>query len=94
MGNDPADPVELIYPFVVCTSNGGPYDDEAFVAGVRFGVLMYRMLRDDPIIQDSTFTELLPQLDLAAMHSSYTLTSALWTEDPKWCIVCLRKITS
>lgn len=27
----------LVFPFVACASNGGPYEDEAFVAGVQLG---------------------------------------------------------
>lgn len=39
---DPIDQPEeetygLVYPFVVCASNGGRYDDDAFVAGVQVG---------------------------------------------------------
>ena len=30
---------ELVMPFVVCQSNGGPYEDEAFVAGWELGKL-------------------------------------------------------
>ncbi len=40
---DEPDPIdteyELIMPFIVCQSNGGPYDDDSFVAGWELGKL-------------------------------------------------------
>lgn len=29
----------LVMPFVVCASNGGPYEDDSFVAGFALGLL-------------------------------------------------------
>lgn len=42
MTTDPLDQPEddsygLVYPFVVCQSQGGPYDDDSFVAGFALG---------------------------------------------------------
>jgi hypothetical protein len=34
---------ELLTPFVVCASNGGPYDDDAYVAGWEMGALAERL---------------------------------------------------
>jgi hypothetical protein len=33
------EPMELVVPFVVCRSQGGPFEDEAFVAGFQAGAL-------------------------------------------------------
>lgn len=35
--------MELVMPFIVCQSNGGPYDDESFVAGFQAGEINYAM---------------------------------------------------
>lgn len=64
---------DLVMPFVVCESNGGPYDDEAYVAGWEAGKLdlMLELKRprpgqffrpDIPIHADNR-----PQFDLIAM---------------------------
>lgn len=65
-------------PFVVCRSRGGPYDDDAFVAGYQCGeidkalsvaaVIGTQRLRF-PIV----YASLLPQLDLVAMRHAFQL---------------------
>lgn len=35
--------LSLVMPFVVCTSEGGPYEDESFVAGWDLGTLDARL---------------------------------------------------
>lgn len=66
----------MVMPFVVVTSNGGPYDDQAFVAGCRFGDLA-RLLRSlPPEVQEFDHVEyvtLLPQVDLLAMSEGWTV---------------------
>jgi hypothetical protein len=73
-GGEPDDSeYALVYPFVCCISNGGPYDDAAFVAGARFGQICAE-LKAKPAIYDTTVEPaLIPQLDLLAMHSDYTM---------------------
>jgi hypothetical protein len=81
----------LLYPFVCCASNGGPYDDAAFVAGVRFGHID-AVLQAGPAIHETTVEEaLLPQLDLLAMHRGYS-TEHEDTEVGDWHAVTLRKL--
>jgi hypothetical protein len=79
---------------VVCQSNGGPYEDEAFVAGFQAGEISqalraakaagaFRLVR-------TVRTDVVKQLDLIAMDAGFTLrvTEVEETEDhpamPEW----------
>ncbi|WP_030186093.1 hypothetical protein [Streptomyces capuensis] len=68
---------ELVMPFVLCQSNGGPYDDEAFAAGMACGQLWteLRVLQAHGATPRPRYVqpEHVPQLDLIAMHYGYTL---------------------
>lgn len=80
--NSYSDPVfgdlELLMPFVVVESNGGPFDDSAYVAGYALGRLDLRLEMSarfnleppDEMIDRRN----LPQLDLVAMHHGYAIT--------------------
>lgn len=70
----------LAFPFVVCTSQDGPWDDQAFVQGVNLGVLIQRMEygEDDAIAYVNP--DLVRQIDLAAMHFGYTMGTDSWDE--------------
>lgn len=68
---------ELVMPFVVVTSKGGPYDDEAFVAGWSCAEINQAIEAVAP--WNGTFvrairTTVLPQVDLIAMKHGYQLT--------------------
>jgi hypothetical protein len=63
----------LLYPFVVCKTNGGPWDDEAFVAGVRFGELAQRLKLREVFVELPIEHALVPQVDLLAMHEGYSV---------------------
>jgi hypothetical protein len=85
----------LIMPFVVCQSNGGPYEDRPFVAGVRIGVLIQRMTNGEPEISSYEYPAMLPQIDLLAMHYGYQLESEPWEEHPdEWVYVRLAKTST
>lgn len=78
----------LVMPFVVCATQGGPYEDHAFVAGVWFGQIG-QILRhcqetgsDPDQFEMPVPTPLVPQLDLLAMHHGFTMTSEPWSEAP------------
>ncbi len=72
--NDPDDgSYALLYPFVVCKSNGGPWDDDAFVAGVRFGELAQRLKLGELFVELPIEDALAPQVDLVAMHEGYSV---------------------
>lgn len=69
--------LELVMPFVVCRSRGGPYDDDSLVAG-------YQLARVDTalellnVVNGNEFrttvrTALAAQLDLVAMRHGFTL---------------------
>lgn len=66
---------ELSLPFVVVKSVGGPFDDEAFVAGYNVARVVMQLAVLKPlggICKDSTFhyvnPAIIPQLDLVAMR--------------------------
>lgn len=66
---------ELVMPFVSCISQGGPYEDEAFVAGFQVGgvdALLAAGMTPPP--GQPYYRSLLPQLDLVAMRHGRTVT--------------------
>lgn len=75
--NDDDDELRLVYPFVVCASEGGPYDDESFVAGVQFGQLMERLNHVSGWEQATVLTTirdtLEAQVDLLAMDAGFVV---------------------
>ena len=71
----------LVMPFTVCSSNGGPYEDDAFVAGVYFGMVHERVERVG-WFEGYVPTALVPQLDLLAMHHGMKIHSTPWDEHP------------
>lgn len=79
---------ELVMPFVVCQSQGGPYEDEAFVAGWRLGQLDRTLEHDatldapaDPNMATVHPAEM-PLVDLIAMKHGYTVVAVPWSEAP------------
>lgn len=64
---------ELVMPFVVVRSEGGPYDDASFVAGWDAAVIDCFLVADRPA--ECTFDvrePLVPQVDLIAMKRGYS----------------------
>jgi len=94
---DPADQPEeptwgLVVPFTACTSKGGPYEDQAFVAGFQCGEIDKALT----VIaaaggERATFTvrtPLVPQLELLAMNRGFPVMAAIVVEDyPEWTVV-------
>jgi len=88
-------PMSLVVPFTVCQSKGGPYEDQSFVAGFQAGELWARLtafqamggVRTEP---QNVYTELLPQVDLIAMHFGYRVLVDL-SEVPEWRVVTFVK---
>ena len=73
---------ELIAPLVVCSDLGGPYDSQAFVAGVRYAQLRFRLQTGRPTtLEEYEHPELRPQLELLAMELGYELTTTPFDED-------------
>jgi hypothetical protein len=69
----------LVMPFVVCASQGGPYDDDSYVAGYEAGKLDAELALGPPHVLAfwppalSFHAENKPQLDLVAMKNGYTV---------------------
>lgn len=74
----------LVMPFIVTTDNGGPYDPDAFVAGIYYGEAqaIARMLPLGAIWQRYVPLALAPQLDLLAMHEGVQFRHTPWADDP------------
>jgi len=88
---------DLVMPFVVCDDNGGPYEASAFVAGCRYTTIDHalRTIVQFGIIEYQHYVEpqLLPQLDLLAMHYGWKLTSEPWEEHPdEWTLASFEKL--
>lgn len=82
---------ELVMPFVVCASAGGPYDDAAFVAGWRLGCLDRDLAAAAAAHLPAAATARpadMPQVDLIAMAHGYRTVATPWAEAPdEW--VCV-----
>ena len=91
MTTDPMDQPEeddgygLVYPFTVCASVGGPYDDNAFVAGVQLGRIHEALAAAAAIRADrlrfTVYTSLVKQLELVGMAQGFPLMAAEQCED-------------
>jgi hypothetical protein len=83
---------ELVMPFVVTKSRGGPYDDDAYVAGFEAGRL-------DAILTNNTTAIVVgpvhslnrDQLDLIAMQHGYTASFVGNADDEPWVQMTLMK---
>lgn len=87
---------ELLMPFVLCKSNGGPYDDSAFVAGWRLGALESKMEAARAFGLDVPPQPLYPsdrpQVELLAMK--YELEVHVQEHDEHWSIYRFLPATS
>jgi hypothetical protein len=59
---------ELVMPFSVCKSQGGPYDDESFVAGWRLAEIDAALRMNGGCWQGHVYEPELKQVDLIAMR--------------------------
>ena len=83
---------DLVVPFVVCQSQGGPYEDQAFVAGFQAGeidrALKVAATVDADEVSFTVRTELLRQLELLGMSRGFPVMRAEeWSEGPEWSLV-------
>lgn len=89
------DGMDLVMPFVVCQSQGGPYEDDAFVAGFQAGQID-RSLRAATIanadrVRATVMTALVPQLELLAMQHGFLAEITPWPEGPEsWSFVTFK----
>lgn len=78
----------MVMPFVLTKSNGGPYDDAAFAAGMTCGQIWneLKILAGHGAIPAPRYVkpEHLPQIDLIAMHYGYTLKPGETDEASGW----------
>lgn len=65
---DVTDEMNLLMPFVVCKSQGGPYDDDAFVAGWRLAEIRAALSHSGSHWVGYIPEAVLPQVDLIAME--------------------------
>jgi hypothetical protein len=90
----------LLFPFVVCQSQGGPYDDEAFVAGAQFGridqALQVAAVSGATRLRVTVRTDLVKQLELCGMARGFPVLIAEQVEEtpdypamPEWSFVTL-----
>jgi hypothetical protein len=89
---------EMLYPFVACASQGGPYEDDAFVAGVQLGRIDQALTVAETIgskrLAFTVRTDLVKQLELVAMARGFPIIRAEpvdETEDheamPEWSFI-------
>lgn len=76
---------ELTMPFVVCASEGGPYDDAAFVAGANTAHCWHALAAGPAEHQVYAKPPLVPQLDLVAMHFGYTMAAEPYSDEWTLC---------
>lgn len=76
-----------VMPFVACITNGGSYDDAAFVAGYECGHLdaVLGATKGVAVVLHRWVTPaLIPQLDLIAMKHEQRLVVGEESEDGEW----------
>lgn len=85
-----------VMPFVVCASKGGPYDDDAFVAGYQAGQLDKALAAARTVgateVRGLALSALVPQLELIGMHHGFPyITADVPEEHPTWVYVTFAK---
>lgn len=74
----------LVMPFVVVTSEGGPYDDESFVAGFQSGRIYERMSQGEAEFTEMVNPDLFRQCNLIARRYGYTMQTHRTGDDENW----------
>lgn len=93
------DGYDLVVPFVICTSQGGPFDDDAFVAGYQCGEIDKTLATVNAAasvgapsalvsLTWTVRTDLLRQLELVAMSRGFPYMAKEAVDDmPEWTVV-------
>jgi hypothetical protein len=87
----------LVVPFVACTSQGGPFDDEAFAEGFRCGHTSAVLNGCPQEVREVTFTAtstpaVLRQLELIGMAADFPMMEVDTYEPvPAWASVTFRR---
>lgn len=84
-----AEGYELVMPFVACASAGGPFDDEAFVAGYQAGqvdqALAAAKVANASEVAFCVSSKLARQLELIGMKNDFPVMRVeLSDETPDW----------
>jgi hypothetical protein len=76
---------ELVMPFVAVTSEGGPFDDEAYSGGWEMGALdMFLAANRPPFHGQHILAENAKQADLIGMKHGYKVTVRVMDDNPDW----------
>lgn len=90
------DGYELVLPFVCVASKGGPFDDDAFVAGYRLGMLDLELAMLNTLEFSSVAKVVdkrcLDQVDLIAMHRGWRVLHVGFEHEGGWVDVDLDRI--
>lgn len=86
MEPDDQEAYDLVMPFILTKSQGGPYDDDAFVAGWRLGQIDAVLAHEGAEWSGIVPTADLPQADLLAMRRDMVLLQTP-TEDDEWTFI-------
>lgn len=90
---------DLVMPFVVTASHGGPYEDEAFVAGWQCGEIDTALRATATIggsLRRQVLRALFPQVELIAMKHGLVVTKHQGGEghDAEWADVTISESAS
>ncbi len=81
---EPDGQMSLLDPFVACKSQGGPYDDDPFVAGVQVGqidrALTVAAAAGADRLTFTARTDLIRQLELCGMARGFPVVTAVQVE--------------
>jgi len=72
MSDDDEHGFELEMPFVTVTSQGGPHDDQSYVAGWEMGTLDALLISKPPFYEGPIAAANEPQADRIAMKHGYS----------------------
>lgn len=89
------DDLELVVPFIACRSEGGPYDDAAFVAGFQAGqvdqALAGAKAAGATEVTSMMGAELVKQVELIAMNRGFPVMDVeVADENPGYAAVTFR----
>lgn len=82
---------DMLMPLVGCKSNGGHYDDEAFVAGIRYGVWTSPLKLRPYSHSNYESPHLVQSLELLAMSEQYKMVVSDPTPDGEWVLVTMTR---
>lgn len=93
MSDDDDHGFSLVMPFVICATQGGPFDDDAFAAGCQCGVIDTEASTIGTGRKKTWTvpTTIVPQLDLIAMRYGCLMVKQENEEFPEWVDIEFRR---